>query len=144
MNSDIVVITSGFPQPGMTRDDLKKIRRRVRSHTEVVKHSPNCIIIMGHKPSMQWLNLLTTVLPRSRVIDGRRNGHGASALSSRRNCMYLCVMCNIRAGWAWRYDDTAFAYVYCCRKLSQLIPAKRVEQIVQRTRDGGRNCQATL
>ena len=47
-NSDIVVITSGFPRkPGMTRDDLVKKNQEIVSQVtqEVVKHSPNCIII---------------------------------------------------------------------------------------------------
>src|SRR5438094_2460856 len=52
-NSDIVVVTSGFPRkPGMTRDDLvKKNQEIVAQVTEqVVKHSPNCIMIMVTNP----------------------------------------------------------------------------------------------
>ena len=48
-DSDIVVITSGFPRkPGMTRDDLVKKNQEIVSQVtqEVVKHSPDCIIIM--------------------------------------------------------------------------------------------------
>src|SRR5215470_16730371 len=48
-NSDIVVITSGIPRkPGMSRDDLvKKNQEIVASVTEqVVKASPNCLIVM--------------------------------------------------------------------------------------------------
>src|SRR5579863_922750 len=52
-NSDIVVVTSGFPRkPGMTRDDLvKKNQEIVAQVTEqVVKYSPNCIMIMVTNP----------------------------------------------------------------------------------------------
>src|SRR5436853_5751621 len=45
-NSDIVVITSGFPRkPGMTRDDLVKKNQEIVSQVTryVVKHSPDCI-----------------------------------------------------------------------------------------------------
>ena len=54
-NSDIVVITSGFPRkPGMTRDDLVKKNQEIVSQVtqEVVKHSPDCIIIMVTKAGM--------------------------------------------------------------------------------------------
>src|ERR1022692_2714104 len=46
--SDIVVITAGFPRkPGMSRDDLLNINYNIMKAVvgEVVKYSPNCIII---------------------------------------------------------------------------------------------------
>src|SRR5262249_4839658 len=52
-NSDLVVITSGFPRkPGMTRDDLVKKNQEIVSQVtrEVVSHSPNCMIIMVTNP----------------------------------------------------------------------------------------------
>src|SRR5579864_8901180 len=52
-NSDIVVITSGMPRkPGMSRDDLLNvIYINEKSITEnVVKHSPNCILIVVSNP----------------------------------------------------------------------------------------------
>src|SRR5438270_11332607 len=48
-NSDIVVITSGFPRkPGMSRDDLVKKNQEVITQVtrEVVKSSTNSIIVM--------------------------------------------------------------------------------------------------
>ena len=53
-NSDIVVITSGVPRkPGMSRDDLLNVNYKImKTVTEqVVKHSPNCIIIAGVQPA---------------------------------------------------------------------------------------------
>ncbi|HET7640430.1 MAG TPA: malate dehydrogenase, partial [Ktedonobacteraceae bacterium] len=44
-NSDLVIITSGFPRkPGMTRDDLVKKNQEIVSDVtrQIVKHSPNC------------------------------------------------------------------------------------------------------
>ena len=52
-NSDIVVVTSGFPRkPGMSRDDLVKKNQEIVTQVtqEVVKHSPNCIFIMVTNP----------------------------------------------------------------------------------------------
>jgi malate dehydrogenase len=52
-NSDLVVITAGFPRkPGMSRDDLLKANYDVVKATteQVVKHSPNCILIVVTNP----------------------------------------------------------------------------------------------
>ena len=52
-NSDIVVITAGFPRkPGMSRDDLLKANYDVVKAVveQIVKHSPNCIIIVVTNP----------------------------------------------------------------------------------------------
>src|SRR5256885_15014499 len=47
-NSDIVVITSRLPRkPGMSRADLVNVNYKIIQHVteQVVKHSPNCIIL---------------------------------------------------------------------------------------------------
>jgi malate dehydrogenase len=52
-NSDIVVITSGVPRkPGMSRDDLLNINFKIMQDVtiEIVKHSPNAIIIAVSNP----------------------------------------------------------------------------------------------
>jgi malate dehydrogenase len=52
-DSDIVVITAGFPRkPGMSRDDLVRSNAEIVSAatTEVVKYSPNCILIVVTNP----------------------------------------------------------------------------------------------
>ncbi|MDY6892286.1 MAG: malate dehydrogenase [Chloroflexota bacterium] len=72
-NSDIAVITSGVPRKaGMSRDDLvltnMKIVRGVTQ--ELIKHSPNCIIIVVANPldAMAQLVLQTSHFSRNRVI----------------------------------------------------------------------------
>lgn len=72
-NSDVVVITSGLPRkPGMTRDDLIETNAGiVKMVTEnVVKHSPNAIIIVVSNPLdvMTYQAHLTSKLPRNKVI----------------------------------------------------------------------------
>src|SRR5258707_15210058 len=52
-NSDIVVITAGFPRkPGMSRDDLLKANYDVvkAGVEQIVKHTPNCYIIVVTNP----------------------------------------------------------------------------------------------
>ena len=72
-NSDVVVITSGLPRkPGMTRDDLIGTNAGiVKSVTEnIVKYSPNCIIIVVSNPLdvMTYQAHLVSKFPRNRVI----------------------------------------------------------------------------
>ena len=52
-NSDIVVITAGIPRkPGMSRDDLLNTNHKIMKDvvSNVVKHSPNCILIIVSNP----------------------------------------------------------------------------------------------
>src|SRR6202051_2519322 len=72
-DSDVVVVTSGFPRkPGMTRDDLiKKNQEIIAQVTEqVVKYSPNTIIIMITNPldAMAHVALHVSGFPRERVL----------------------------------------------------------------------------
>jgi len=71
--SDVVVITSGLPRkPGMSRDDLISTNAGiVKSVTEnVVKHSPNAIIIVVSNPLdvMTYQAHLVSAFPRTRVM----------------------------------------------------------------------------
>ena len=72
-NSDIVVITAGIPRkPGMSRDDLLKTNYGiVKGVTEqVVKNSPNCIIIVVSNPldAMVQTAFRVSKFPKERVI----------------------------------------------------------------------------
>ena len=71
--SDVVVITSGLPRkPGMSRDDLINTNAEiVKSVTEnVVKHSPNTIIIVVSNPLdvMTYCAYLNAGLPSNQVM----------------------------------------------------------------------------
>src|SRR5579872_7518995 len=52
-NSDIVVITAGFPRkPGMSRDDLVRANAEIVGNAteQAVKYSPDCILIIVTNP----------------------------------------------------------------------------------------------
>lgn len=71
--SSVVVITSGLPRkPGMSRDDLIGTNAGiVKSVTEnVVKHSPNAIIIVVSNPLdvMTYQAHITSKFPRTRIM----------------------------------------------------------------------------
>src|ERR1035438_6076743 len=72
-NSDIVVITAGIPRkPGMSRDDLLNTNYNIMKAVvgEVVKHSPNCILIIVSNPldAMAQAAYKLSGFPRERVI----------------------------------------------------------------------------
>jgi malate dehydrogenase len=72
-NSDVVVVTSGVPRkPGMSRDDLLNVNFKIMQQVteQVVKHSPNCIIIPVSNPldAMAQAVYKLSRFPRERVI----------------------------------------------------------------------------
>ncbi|PHR14966.1 MAG: malate dehydrogenase [Aequorivita sp.] len=72
-DSDICVITSGIPRkPGMTREELIGINAGIVKDvsSNLVKHSPNTIIIVVSNPmdTMAYLVHKTAGLPKNRVI----------------------------------------------------------------------------
>ena len=144
-NSDIVVITSGFPRkPGMSRDDLVKKNQEVITQVtqEVVRSSPNSIIIMVTNPldAMAQLAYHISGFPRERVIGM------AGVLDTARFRTFIAQELNVSVRDVQAYvlgghGDTMVPLARMCTvagvPISQLIPAERIEQIVQRTRDGG-------
>ncbi len=144
-NSDVVVITSGFPRkPGMTRDDLIKKNQEVITQVtgQVVKYSPNSIIIMVTNPldAMAQLALHVSGFPRERVIGM------AGVLDTARFRTFIAqeVGASVRDVQAYvlgGHGDTMVPLARLCTvagvPIEKLIPAERIEQIVQRARDGG-------
>jgi malate dehydrogenase len=144
-NSDIVVITSGFPRkPGMSRDDLVKKNQEIIGQVtqEVAKNSPNCIIIMVTNPldAMAQLAHHISGFPRNRVVGM------AGVLDTARFRTFIAQelgasVRDVQAYVLGGHGDTMVPLARMCTvagvPISQLMPAERIEQIVQRTRDGG-------
>ena len=144
-NSDIVVVTSGFPRkPGMTRDDLVKKNQEIISQVteQVVKYSPNCIMIMVTNPLDAMVQLAHKIsgFPRNRVMGM------AGVLDTARFRTFIAqeVGASVRDVQAYvlgGHGDTMVPLARMCTvagvPISQLISSERIEQIVQRTRDGG-------
>ncbi len=144
-NSDIVVITSGFPRkPGMSRDDLVKKNQEVVGQVtqEVVRNSPSCIIIMVTNPldAMAQLAYHISGFPRNRVVGM------AGVLDTARFRTFIAQelgvsVRDVQAYVLGGHGDTMVPLARMCTvagvPIAQLMPAERIEQIVQRTRDGG-------
>ncbi len=144
-DSEIVVVTSGIPRkPGMSRDDLIKTNQKIITQVteQIVKYSPNSIIIMVTNPmdAMAQLTLHVSGFPRERVI-----GQGGVLDTSRfRTFIAQEVGASVRDVQAYvlgGHGDTMVPLSRMCTvagiPISELIPQQRIEEIVQRARDGG-------
>ncbi len=143
--SDIVVITSGLPRkPGMSRDDLLAANRDIVGGVtrEVAERSPDCIIICVTNPldAMCHVTLDVSGFPRQRVVGM------AGILDSARFRTFLAWELGVSArdvtGFVLGgHGDTMVPIVSYTNvagiPVSQKIAAARLEEIVQRTRDGG-------
>lgn len=71
--SEVAIITSGVARkPGMTREDLLDVNRKIVESVvrELVRRSPNCIIIVVTNPldTMTYLAWKTSGFPKNRVV----------------------------------------------------------------------------
>jgi malate dehydrogenase len=144
-NSDVVVITAGFPRkPGMSRDDLLMANYEiVKTATEqAAKHSPNAILIIVTNPldAMCWTAFEVSKFPRHRVIGM------AGVLDTARYRTFLATELgvsveNIQALVLGGHGDTMVPLVRLTSvsgiPLAELLPKERIDAIVDRTRNGG-------
>ncbi len=144
-DSDVVVITSGVPRkPGMSRDDLLQTNYKImQSVTEqVVKHSPNCIIVPVANPldAMAQAVFRLSGFPRERVVGM------AGALDSARMRAFIAMELdvsveNIHAFVLGGHGDTMVPLprysTVAGVPLTELLPQERIDAICQRTAAGG-------
>ena len=144
-NSDIVIITAGFPRlPGMTRDDLLvKNFEVVKAATEQsVAMSPHAILIVVTNPldAMAQAAYWISKFPKNRVIGM------AGVLDSARFRTFIAQelnvsVNNVTAVVLGGHGDTMVPLVRLSSvagiPLTDLIPQDRLNAIVERTRNGG-------
>lgn len=144
-NSDVVVITAGFPRkPGMSRDDLLLANYEVvKSATaQAVKYSPDAILILVTNPldAMCWTALQVSGFPRERVIGM------AGVLDTARFRTFIAEELNVSfenvtAMVLGGHGDTMVPLVRLTNvsgiPLSELTDQATIDRMVQRTRDGG-------
>src|ERR1700684_2564463 len=144
-NSDIIVITAGFPRkPGMSRDDLLKANYDVIKGVveAVVKLSPNAILIIVTNPldAMAHAALKLSKFPKNRVIGM------AGVLDSARMSAFVAAELNVSVENVTSFvlgghgDDMVPLVRYSAVAgipLPALLPKERIEAIVTRTRKGG-------
>jgi malate dehydrogenase len=150
--SDICVITSGLPRkPGMSRDDLIETNMRiVRDVTEkLVKASPRTILIVVSNPldAMCHVAIKASGFPRERVIGM------AGVLDTARFRSFIAEelkvsVKDVQAYVLGGHGDTMVPLTKYTTvagvPVEKLIAKLRLEQIVQRARDGGAEVVALL
>jgi malate dehydrogenase len=143
--SDLVVLTAGFPRkPGMSRDDLLKANYDVVKGTveQVVKYSPDCILIVVTNPldAMAQTAYRVSGFSKNRVIGM------AGILDTARYRTFLAEALNVSVqnvqGFVLgghgdtmvpvpRYTTVAGIPV------TELLPKEQLDQIIKRTANGG-------
>jgi malate dehydrogenase len=143
--SDIAIVTSGIARkPGMTRDDLLTTNERiVRGVVEqVVSRSPNTILVILTNPldPMTQLALRASGFPKQRVV-----GQAGILDTARYRCFVASelgvsprdVQAIVLGGHGDLMVPLPRLTMIAGRPLTALLPADRVDAIVERTRKGG-------
>ena len=144
-NSDIVVVTAGIPRkPGMSRDDLLHTNFKIMSDVvqKVVAQSPESILIVVSNP----LDAMAQAAYRQAGFNRERVIGMAGVLDSARFRAFIAEELNVSvenvtAFVLGGHGDTMVPlprYSTVARiPITELRAPARLEQLVQRTRDGG-------
>ncbi len=144
-DSDVVIITAGFPRkPGMSRDDLLMANYEIvkTAAENAAKYSPNAILILVTNPldAMCWTAFKVTGFPRERVIGM------AGVLDTARYRTFLAEALdvsieNIQALVLGGHGDTMVPLVRLTSvsgiPLTEILDQEKIDAIVTRTRNGG-------
>ena len=144
-DSDVVVITAGIPRkPGMSRDDLLATNAKIMTAVceQVKKTSPNAVVIVVSNPldAMVQRAQQVTGFPPQRVVGQ------AGVLDTARYRAFLAMELGVSvedtsALLMGGHGDTMVPLASCTSvggiPVTQLLDAKRLEEIIDRTRNGG-------
>ncbi len=144
-DSDVVIITAGLPRkPGMSRDDLLKTNAKIVSDVthQVAKYSPNSVLIVVSNPldAMAYVAKKVSGFPRNRVIGM------AGVLDSARFRTFVAEAAGVSVEDVYGFvfgghGDTMVPMTRYCSiagiPLEKYLPAAKIQEIVQRTRQGG-------
>jgi malate dehydrogenase len=143
--SDVVIVTAGIPRkPGMSRDDLIAINSKIVSEVaaKVAKASPDAVLIVVSNPldAMVYVAWKASgfkpnkVIGQAGVLDAARY---RSFLAAEVGCSVEDVHALLLGGHG---DDMVPLPRYTFAggiPITQLVKKDRLDQIVQRARDGG-------
>jgi malate dehydrogenase len=145
VGSDVVVITAGLPRkPGMSRDDLLSTNAKIMTDVceQVKRTSEHAVVIVVSNPldAMVQRAMQVTGFEPSRVIGQ------AGILDTARYCTFLSMelgvsVKDISALLMGGHGDTMVPIPSCTSvggiPITQLLDTKRLNEIVERTRNGG-------
>jgi malate dehydrogenase len=151
-NSDVVIITAGIARrPGMSRDDLLLTNMKITTEVthQVVKYSPNCIIIAVTNPLDAMVQNVyeSSGFPRNRVFGM------AGVLDTARFRTFISQELKVSVEDVQAYvlgghgDDMVPLVRYTTVggiPINELMDDDQVQRLVQRTREGGGEIVALL
>ncbi len=143
--ADVVLVTAGVPRkPGMTRDDLLNVNLNItRNVAQAVKqHAPDAFVVITTNPldAMVYAFHKISGLPRNQIVGM------AGALDTARFRTFIAmeaglsvrdVSCLVMGGHGPSMVPLVRTATVGGVPLTELLPAERIEAIVQRTRDAG-------
>lgn len=143
--SDVVIVTAGVARkPGMSRDDLININTGIVKSVceQVAKHAPEAVMIVVSNPldAMVYVAWKASGFPTQRIMGQ------AGVLDTARYRAFLAmeIGCSVEDVQALLLGGHGDDMVPLARytfaggiPITQLIKPERLEQIIQRTRDGG-------
>lgn len=150
--SEIVIITAGMPRkPGMSRMDLIETNAKImRSVAEnIAKYAPDCVIVNVANPldEMTALAQIVTNFPHNRVIGQ------AGMLDTARFSHFVAEELGVPVGdvttlTLGSHGDTMVPVASACsvdgKPLSDLLSTEKIDELVERTRNGGAEVVALL
>jgi malate dehydrogenase len=150
--ADVCIVTAGVARkPGMSRDDLLGINCKIMKDVSesIANYAPNSFVIVITNPldAMVTLCKRLTGFPKNRVVGQ------AGVLDSSRYRTFIAQELNVSVRnvtamvLGGHGDDMVPVRSYCQvggQPVEQLIPAKRLEEIEQRTRQAGGEIVALL
>jgi malate dehydrogenase len=144
-NSDVIVVTAGIPRkPGMSRDDLLGTNAKIITMVaeQIKATSPNAVVIVVSNP----LDAMVQQMWKVTGFDSSKVLGQAGVLDTARYRTFLAMELgvsveDISALLMGGHGDTMVPMPSCTSvggiPVTQLIPAARLEEIVDRTRKGG-------
>ncbi|WP_414050359.1 malate dehydrogenase [Macrococcus animalis] len=144
-DSDVVLITSGIARkPGMTRDDLVQTNQGIveAATKEIVKYSPNCIIIVLTNP----VDAMTYAVYKASGFESNRVIGQSGVLDTARFRTFVADSLNVAVtdvtGFVLGgHGDTMVPLIRYASvsgvPLTDLMDSETIESIVDRTRKGG-------
>ena len=144
-DSDVVIVTAGIPRkPGMSRDDLIATNTGIVKQVaeNVARHSPNAFMIVVSNP----LDAMVYVAWKASGFPTRKIVGQAGVLDVARYRAFLameigCIVEDVHALLMGGHGDDMVPlarYTFAGGiPVTQLVKPERLEQIIQRARDGG-------
>ncbi len=145
VNSDIVVVTAGLARkPGMTREDLVIANGKIIKHvaSQIQIHAPEAIVIVVTNP----LDVMTQLLWKTTGFSNKKVIGMAGILDTSRFVTFLSMetgvpASKIEAMVLGGHGDAMVPLTQYTKidgkPVTEVIEKERLEEIVQRTKDGG-------